>query len=60
MFKELILKSLTADDSKKNIITDGTYQCTYHELIEIFVALDRSLGESAVSPGDCSVLILIR
>lgn len=57
MFKELILKSLTADDSKGNIITDGTYQCTYHELIEIFVALDQSFGESAVSPGDCSVLI---
>jgi acyl-CoA synthetase (AMP-forming)/AMP-acid ligase II len=57
MFKELIVKSLTADNSKKNIITDGTYRCTYHELIEIFVALDRSFGESAVSPGDCSVLI---
>jgi acyl-coenzyme A synthetase/AMP-(fatty) acid ligase len=57
MFKELILKSLTSDKSKKNIITDGTYQCTYHELIEIFAALDQSFGEFAVSPGDCCVLI---
>ena len=57
MFKELLFKSLTSDDSKGNIITDGTYQCTYHELIEIFVTLDRFIGESAVSPGDCSVLI---
>jgi acyl-coenzyme A synthetase/AMP-(fatty) acid ligase len=57
MFKELLFKSLTSDDSKGNIITDGTYRCTYHELIEIFVTLDRFIGESAVSPGDCSVLI---
>lgn len=57
MFKELLLKSLTSAESKRNIITDGTYQCTYHELIEIFVTLDRFFGESAVSPGDCSVFI---
>jgi acyl-coenzyme A synthetase/AMP-(fatty) acid ligase len=57
MFNELILKSLTSGETADNIITDGTYQCSYHELIEIFVALDQSLGKSAVSPGDCSVLI---
>lgn len=57
MFKELLLKSLTSGDSKQNFITDGTNQCTYHELIEIFVTLDQSFGESAVSPGECSVLI---
>jgi acyl-coenzyme A synthetase/AMP-(fatty) acid ligase len=57
MFKELVLKSLTSDDSKRNIITDGTYRCTYHELKEIFESLDRSFKESAVTPGDSSVLI---
>ncbi|UCH96072.1 MAG: acyl--CoA ligase [Candidatus Aminicenantes bacterium] len=57
MFEELILKSAACGDNKRNIITDGTYQCTYHELIEIFAALDQFFGKSAVSPGDCSVLI---
>jgi len=57
MFKELLLKSLTSEDSKRNIITDGTQRCTYHELKEIFDTLDRFFEESAVAPGDCSVSI---
>lgn len=53
----MILKSMESSKTAKNMITDGTHQCTYHELIEIFVSLDRFFGKSVVSPGDCSVLI---
>jgi acyl-coenzyme A synthetase/AMP-(fatty) acid ligase len=57
MFKELILKSLTSGETADNIITDGTNQCTYPELLEIFAALDKSFQQSGISPGECSVLI---
>jgi acyl-coenzyme A synthetase/AMP-(fatty) acid ligase len=57
IFKDMILKSIKSSENTKNIITDGTNQCTYHELLEIFAALDKSFQQSGISPGDFSVLI---
>jgi long-chain acyl-CoA synthetase len=57
IFEEMILKSIESSENAKNMITDGTYRCTYHELLEIFAALDRSFRQSGISPGECSVLI---
>lgn len=57
MFKEMIFKSIKSSEKAKNMIADGTYQCTYHELLEIFTALDKSFLQSDISPGECSVFI---
>lgn len=56
-FKKMIEKSVESGDTKNNIITDGTRQCTYHQLLGIFTGLDRFFQQSHVSPGECSVLV---
>lgn len=56
MFRQAIMKVIESSETRENVITDGTYRCTYGELPEIFEKIDAFLAGEKLGPPGCSLL----